>query len=108
KSSPSLKNESDIMICPRGTRPSIPCPQVTSDISICPSPPSPSLRRRRLPFLVGSRPSKEQPPLRSTGPGRSRLPLAGSQAMASRPYMGPGHGQPPLHADSMHVAAPPP
>ncbi|RWW72669.1 hypothetical protein BHE74_00019515 [Ensete ventricosum] len=28
--------------------------------------------------------------------------------MADRPYRGPGHGQPPLHADSMHVAAPPP
>ncbi|RRT75902.1 hypothetical protein B296_00020460 [Ensete ventricosum] len=28
--------------------------------------------------------------------------------MAGRPYRGPSRGQPPLHADSMHVAAPPP
>ncbi|RRT34732.1 hypothetical protein B296_00038547 [Ensete ventricosum] len=42
------------------------------------------------------------------GPGRSRLPLAGSQAMAGCPYRGTGHGQPPLHADNMHVAAPSP
>ncbi|RWV82909.1 hypothetical protein GW17_00055549 [Ensete ventricosum] len=51
-------------------------------------------------------------PLRATahcrGPSRSRPPLASSQAMAGRPCRGPGRGQPPLHADSMHVAAPPP
>ncbi|RZS24920.1 hypothetical protein BHM03_00058047, partial [Ensete ventricosum] len=37
-----------------------------------------------------------------------RPPLAGSQAMAGRPYRGPGRGQPPLHADNMHVVTPPP
>ncbi|RWV79876.1 hypothetical protein GW17_00058928 [Ensete ventricosum] len=41
-------------------------------------------------------------PLRASascrGPGRSRLPLAVSQAMAGRPYREPGHGQPPIHA----------
>ncbi|RWV99980.1 hypothetical protein GW17_00037082, partial [Ensete ventricosum] len=42
------------------------------------------------------------------GLGHSRLPLAGSQVMASSRCRGPGHGQPPLHADSMHVVAPPP
>ncbi|RWV80096.1 hypothetical protein GW17_00058681 [Ensete ventricosum] len=53
-------------------------------------------------------------PLRA---GRSRLALTGwplpvtpckYQAMAGCPCRGPGRGQPPLHADSMHVAAPPP
>ena len=34
KSTPSLQVESDLMIYPRGTRPSIPCPQVTGDISM--------------------------------------------------------------------------
>ncbi|RRT32044.1 hypothetical protein B296_00056446, partial [Ensete ventricosum] len=43
-----------------------------------------------------------------SGPDCSRSPLADSQAMAGRPYRGPGRGQPPLHIDSMHVAAPPP
>ncbi|RRT58272.1 hypothetical protein B296_00032333, partial [Ensete ventricosum] len=42
------------------------------------------------------------------GPGRSRPPLAGSQAMADRPYRGPSYGQPPLQVDNMHVVAPPP
>ncbi|RRT35925.1 hypothetical protein B296_00050015, partial [Ensete ventricosum] len=37
-----------------------------------------------------------------------RPPLAGSQAMADRAYRGPSRGQPPLHANSMHVAASPP
>ncbi|RWW51527.1 hypothetical protein BHE74_00042123, partial [Ensete ventricosum] len=34
--------------------------------------------------------------------------LAGSQAVADRPYRGPGRGQPPLHVYNMHVATPPP
>ncbi|RZS28441.1 hypothetical protein BHM03_00062031, partial [Ensete ventricosum] len=60
----------------------------------------------------GDRAVHEQQPLTGWPPlagyypyGRS--PLAGSQAMAGRPCRGPGRGQPPLHADSMHVAAPP-
>ncbi|RWV82027.1 hypothetical protein GW17_00056507 [Ensete ventricosum] len=40
--------------------------------------------------------------------GHSRSPLVGSQAMAGHPCRGPGRGQPPLYADSMHVAAHPP
>ncbi|RRT78827.1 hypothetical protein B296_00019315, partial [Ensete ventricosum] len=40
------------------------------------------------------------------GLGHSRSPLVGSQAMADRPCRGPSRGQPPLHADSMQVAAP--
>ncbi|RZS28058.1 hypothetical protein BHM03_00061615 [Ensete ventricosum] len=56
-------------------------------------------------------------PLRA-GPGRSRpplcrgalatigCPLVGGLIMDDRHYMGPGRGQPPLHADSMHMAAP--
>ncbi|RWV77585.1 hypothetical protein GW17_00061561 [Ensete ventricosum] len=71
--------------------------------------------------MVGSRPAKGRPPLRLALPplleaglaavGRcpcGRSPLAGSQAMAGRPYRGLGCGQPPLHVDSIHVAAPPP
>ncbi|RWW84782.1 hypothetical protein BHE74_00006584 [Ensete ventricosum] len=42
------------------------------------------------------------------GLGHNRLPLAVSQAMVGRPYRGPGRGLPPLQADNMHVAAPPP
>ncbi|RWW73113.1 hypothetical protein BHE74_00019037 [Ensete ventricosum] len=37
-----------------------------------------------------------------------RPPLAGGLTTAGRPCRGPGRGQSPLHADSMHVAAPPP
>ncbi|RZS21633.1 hypothetical protein BHM03_00054300, partial [Ensete ventricosum] len=42
------------------------------------------------------------------GACRNRPPLAGNQAMVGRTYRGPGCGQPPLHANSMHVATPPP
>ncbi|RWV86663.1 hypothetical protein GW17_00051414 [Ensete ventricosum] len=86
------------------------------------APPSPSLRadvvaaptQATATTAKGSHPAKGRPPLQPLqtvdpcrGPGRSRSPLAGSQAMASRSCRGPGHGQPPLHADNMHVTAPP-
>ncbi|RWW15581.1 hypothetical protein GW17_00020570 [Ensete ventricosum] len=82
---------------------------------------------RRLPFVVGSRPTKGQPSLRlapllaaglaAAGRARGWLPLAGccpcgrpplasSQAMAGRPCRGSGRDQPPLDADNMHVATP--
>ncbi|RRT55996.1 hypothetical protein B296_00037475, partial [Ensete ventricosum] len=42
------------------------------------------------------------------GPGCSQSYLASSQAMVDRPCRGPSRGQPPLHADNIHMVAPPP
>ncbi|RWW50508.1 hypothetical protein BHE74_00043209 [Ensete ventricosum] len=87
-----------------------------------------------MPFAAGNRHANGQPPLRPAPlprlavglavggnplrASRYRLALASwplavaptgwPQAMVGRPCRGPVRGQPPLHADSMHVAAPPP
>ncbi|RRT34928.1 hypothetical protein B296_00048263, partial [Ensete ventricosum] len=51
-------------------------------------------------------------PLRAVAPLQAAwsqsAALEGSQAMVDRPCREPGRGQTPLHADNMHVAAPPP
>ncbi|RWV85238.1 hypothetical protein GW17_00052985, partial [Ensete ventricosum] len=83
----------------------------------CPSSPSPSLRRhRRCPCASDGRPAKGRPPLRSTQSPLLAVGLLSLRATApcrglgrsGSPLQGPGRGQPPLHADNMHVAAPPP
>ncbi|RRT34805.1 hypothetical protein B296_00041917, partial [Ensete ventricosum] len=63
--------------------------------------------RWRLPLRTGRRRSCSWVAAPYRGPGHGRSSLVGSHAMAGHPYKGPGRGQPPLHADSMHVATPP-
>ncbi|RWW35636.1 hypothetical protein BHE74_00059408, partial [Ensete ventricosum] len=90
----------------------------TSDRAVRDSNPL-RVARWRLPLWAGrtrpcpwvAAPCRLLPPRAAApcrGPCHSRSPLASSQAMADHPCRGLSRGQPPLYADNMHVAAPPP
>ncbi|RRT40271.1 hypothetical protein B296_00013095, partial [Ensete ventricosum] len=109
KSSPLLQDEYDSMICSRGTRPSILCPQVTDDISISPNPilhppassapPLPLRRRQRRAFrptatlAAGAVTPLSGSPLRA----RREQPLVGAPWAASCGLAVGGH---PLRASN--------
>ncbi|RRT35872.1 hypothetical protein B296_00026062 [Ensete ventricosum] len=89
------------------------CPVIV-DLVIIDSMPYPSFTLTGPPSLCQGAATPATGAIAPTGgmAGRRRQPLASwpqsSCPRVATPCRGPGRGQPPLHADNMHVAAPPP